>query len=229
MKNVQTPIPLSEREPEFPCWLFDSNVKVWSHSDNVDKRFGKHVHPAYLYWLPDSPTAPEVVPEMTNNSVAQESTSEGLPSSAQGTACATASQAPASEAGTPRTDEVHAKCEHLMWHKMYEHMHDHAEKLELELAEATRERDRLNDIITGVFPETAALHEILHRAGCVSVSKSDYDELQQFRAFRPTAEQIEACAREINRENRLLLAERGTLSALGIYAILTRHFNPEKK
>jgi hypothetical protein len=39
------------------------------------------------------------------------------------------------------------------------------------------ERDQLNDIITGLCPETGAMHEILARAGCVSVNKQQYDAL----------------------------------------------------
>lgn len=50
---------------------------------------------------------------------------------------------------------------------------------------AEAEVARLNDVITGLFPETAALHEILRRAGCVSVSQADYDELQRLRVSSP--------------------------------------------
>jgi hypothetical protein len=50
------------------------------------------------------------------------------------------------------------------------------------LGAAQAERDRLNGIINGMFPETAALHEILRQAGCVSVRQADYDELQSLRA-----------------------------------------------
>jgi hypothetical protein len=57
--------------------------------------------------------------------------------------------------------------------------------------------DRLNEIITGVFPETGALHEILARAGCVSVNKQQYDALRaEVTRLRAALMDIERNARE---------------------------------
>ena len=43
--------------------------------------------------------------------------------------------------------------------------------LRTRLDAAQKECQRLNEIINGAFPETAALHELLDKAGCESVSK----------------------------------------------------------
>ena len=45
-------------------------------------------------------------------------------------------------------------------------------------AELRAEIERLNGIISGMFPETAALHELLDRAGCVSMRKDDVAALR---------------------------------------------------
>ena len=59
-----------------------------------------------------------------------------------------------------------------------------------ELAAAHAEIARLQAIITGPFAETAALHETLRQAGCVSVNAKQYDTLRaEIAAANATAAQ----------------------------------------
>jgi hypothetical protein len=101
------------------------------------------------------------------------------------------------------------------------------------LATAEKERDRLNGIIHGIFPGTAALHEILRQAGCVSVRQADYDELQALRArLTPSVsqsaemEKVAAGAAEIGKgfTDSITGARSDNFPDSAIAAILSRHF-----
>ena len=58
--SAPTPIPIAEREPVFPCWLWHRGNHLmqagWHHSETMIKSLLPA--PDHTHWLPDSPAAP---------------------------------------------------------------------------------------------------------------------------------------------------------------------------
>ncbi len=223
MKNIQPPIPLSEREPEFPCWLNHKETGWYRYVTGALVGFNRddYLRMGYTHWCPDSPTAPEVVPE----GMAIDAPTEWLHHNNQGPSDP-ASRTPASE-----TPSVHNVC--LNWDNTGDYTKqvvslDDYRQLERELAEATFALDTAKRSIENA-------HKAMDESGLIMDREKSHQGLTPriksiIARSRPTAEQIEACADALTNDVLGGRPDNPFFSwKVHFTEALTRHFNPEKK
>lgn len=227
MTTPQKPIPLSEREPDFlPCWLFGKPLQThpvpvahWRHSNDVRNSAKYFITSPFIpsHWLPDSPTAPEVVPE-----------TEKCPVCGGDEPCShnfdaikwpdQASRTPASKTGTPRSNAIE-----LQVGKWLARYAGHSFTLP-EVA------NQIHEEFEAVRQLERELAEAKAKLATTNIRFAAFEAGQkEARVSRPTAEQIEACVNDLIATAVGWVRGENDFSGKTVTAILTRHFNPEKK
>lgn len=130
-----TPIPLTDtsRPPQFPCWIWDRELRFWRHSDA--EFFELCNDPSDTHWHPDQPEAPKERPGAVNSAEAEKAFGNPVFDYKGPTVAFVATQHRQSD--TPRVDAAIFRCDGVWTDEVV--YADFARTLEWELNEAKQQ------------------------------------------------------------------------------------------